>query len=335
MVTRRQTIAAVAAAVAIGAVAAHVTVKFPNTRPLGDAIKDWLTVAAVVGDGHPTDSLNDLARIYFDASGPPEAHPRTPGGLLLQMPMALGDWRLASNAVAVSVIVSTVFVAWAITQLCRLRWWWLPVVAGLMFFSSPIAAAFGVGGQGPLVAALIAATWLLVRRRDTLSAGVPLGVAATLKMFPGLLIPVLWLQGRKRAAVGAAATVAGLNLAGLMLPDVTLVDQLRTLLLENHAPNPANLSPGLPVAVAAVGVIAVLAVSRRLSLDGAFTAGSVAMLVFSPVVWHHYLLALAVPVAVFGLWVVGQVSGDLPRRQDASDSAVVVPDEPSDLIGPA
>jgi hypothetical protein len=56
------------------------------------------------------------------------------------------------------------------------------------------------------IAACSVLAWVLLRRGQDALGGVALGVACTLKLFPGVLVMFLLLRGRLRAVVAAAAT---------------------------------------------------------------------------------------------------------------------------------
>jgi len=89
----------------------------------------------------------------------------------------------------------------------------VPLVAVLL----PIQTNFEHQNMNPLLLALIAAaTWLLVRGLDG-RAGLLLGVAIALKVFPALLLIVLLSRERWRAAGAAVTTALVLTLVPLML----------------------------------------------------------------------------------------------------------------------
>ena len=280
---------------------AHVGVDWPapairqGNGDIPDVIRDWLSVAAVLGEGSPTDLLSDLSVTHLGITTiSNHPHPRTPGALLLQMPLLAIPvewvWPVSIVAVAAGVGVTAASAA----RIGRWPWWSAPLIGPIIALSLPVMAAIVLGSQAPVVAALLAAAWMRVDRPD---AGIWLGVAATLKMFPGLLIPMLWMHGRRRMAAVAGATVAALNLAGLALPDVSF-EQISTLLFEIDGPH--NLSFRLPLAAVALGALAMSVWARRLTFDQVMTGGCIAMLVLSPIVWDHYLIILLLPLSVLG-----------------------------------
>lgn len=196
---------------------------------------------------------------------------------------------------------------------------------------SPIAYwSVRVGNVSPAVGALLGGASLgLLRRRETLS-GAAIAVAAITKYAGGVLLPVLLLSGRFRAAawsvgvaaaaVAATAPVTGLGpwrtFAGEIWPALQRVSSIK----ENQSLGGTVLRwTGQPmldgVAGAAVSgarwlalalVLALLFRARRAMQrrGDALLAGVAAMvcwlLVFSPVYWEHYTMYL---VPLWGWWL--------------------------------
>ncbi len=147
-------------------------------------------------------------------------------------------------------------------------------------------------------------------------AGVPLGIAAAMRLWPGLAIIGLWISGRRKAAYIALAVFIGVNTLGLLLPGVTLEGSLSALIQGggdwiDHNQN-ASLAQVLsrfevPVAVStlvatAVGVM--LAIRKPSQAIGICV---VSALIASPLSWPTYMLA-ALPILV-SWWRAG---GRLP-----------------------
>lgn len=278
---------------------------------LRDAEKDWLVVKAITGPGSPSENFEEIALIHLGTDqGGARTHPRTPGALLLMLPLAFLPAAAASPAVVVLNILSVVVLAWIAVRLTGIHWLWFPILGVGMMWTPFVQASFGAAAIGPLVAALVAAAWW---RKDHDDSGLWLGLATVLKLYPGLLIPMLWAAGKRRLAYTACGVFAVVNLAGLLLPDVSLVGQLDTLI--NRAPDPWSMDLGLPFWFVAVAVAGLVWVSRLLPVGVVFAFGSVAMIVLSPLVWSHYLPVLFVP-AVY-------VVAGLPGADENSERRVV------------
>ena len=161
--------------------------------------------------------------------------------------------------------------------------------------------------------------------------GALVGLATAIKLVPGVFIVYLWLSGRRRAAVTAAAVAVAWTLgAWLLLPGDSVTywtsaifqsgrlgansgtsnQSLRGILLRLFLPGAA---PGaLWAAVAVLVAVAGFAVARRLARESremeglAVTALLGALL--SPVSWvHHYLVVVVVIGAILA-------DGRSPRR---------------------
>jgi hypothetical protein len=148
-------------------------------------------------------------------------------------------------------------------------------------------------------------------------AGLALGAIIALKLLAAPLIAWLIVTRRFRAAAVACATSAALLLGGWALIDfhgLAGYQRLLAILTDIESSRGysfvafANLvgisGSGASLAPYVAGVIALAAtwrVSRR--RDGgdeaAFLLGVLSVLAFSPIVWHHYLLLLLVPLAVY------------------------------------
>jgi len=196
-----------------------------------------------------------------------------------------------------------------------------PAYALVLVLSAPVSSDLKYGQVSLFLAALIAVDLLALRRSRW--QGLLIGLAAAIKLTPLIFIPLLWLAGRRRAAVLAAATFAGCGaLAGLALPadswrfwttEVLHVSRLGYITsVGNQSLNGAllrlELSAPLRSAIVLVagGAIAALALHRaaRLARAGdwfsALVLTGAAGVVLSPVSWTHHqiwlVLAALLPV---------------------------------------
>jgi alpha-1,2-mannosyltransferase len=196
-----------------------------------------------------------------------------------------------------------------------------PAYALLLVLSAPVSSDLKYGQVSLFLAALIAVDLLALRRSRW--QGLLIGLAAAIKLTPLIFIPLLWLAGRRRAAVLAAATFAGCGaLAGLALPadswrfwttEVSHVSRLGYITsVGNQSLNGAllrlELSAPLRSAIVLVagGAIAALALHRAAGLAragdwfSALVLTGAASVVLSPVSWTHHqiwlVLAALLPV---------------------------------------
>ena len=179
------------------------------------------------------------------------------------------------------------------------------------------------GQLGCVLTFLMVLAWYLLRSERNVTAGLCLGLATALKLFPGLLIVYLLIRRRRAfwpAAIAAAFfLVASFGLVGWQnTMDYTRVSHM---VQEHYKDYPANLSltsvflaltPGLELKlhismILSAACLCLLAwtVSRKssdaagvLTFDLEYAMFMVLLPVLSPVSWDHYLVVLALPVAV-------------------------------------
>ena len=220
---------------------------------------------------------------------------------------AAGLWFLGGAAITVAVVLGV----GRLERLAPTRERTLLLLAAAFAFP-PLVGELVLGNVHLLLVGLLALAWWGVRiggRRGDALAGVAIGAASLVKLFPALLVLWLLLTGRRRAA--AWALVAAASLALLTLP-VTGLDPWVSYpaVLANLGP-PADttdaLAPAvwlglfLPSAVAraivlGLGVAAVAWAAVRLDERASFgTAVAVSVLV-APALFQHYLAIMVLPL---------------------------------------
>lgn len=303
---------------AVGVAAAAYFNGFPNSSPTwwaSDSLFDYVTTKEAVAGANAYQPLGVLLGEHSDVKqNPREVHPRAPGAFVLQLPL------LAVPPSSVLTLQSAFIIA-SVTALIVMSvrlagfGWLVAVPVAFVFFTAPVANAFGNGGQGPIVAALVTMSWWACRRSDSVGSGLPLAAAATLKLFPLILVPMLWAAGHRRTAVGAGVGFGILSLAGLLLPGVTLgaaigaivsaADVYRHAEFGNYSFVAALPFDNSTIWLSAVGSVPVVwwVWRHRPTLDTVFVLGMIAMLLLAPLVWMNYLTVLVPVLAVAaGLW---------------------------------
>ncbi|MBI2781883.1 MAG: DUF2029 domain-containing protein [Chloroflexi bacterium] len=238
------------------------------------------------------------------------------------------DYRLA--AWAWTAIGSCVLV-WAVLTLARSerlaerfpvlagRGRWLLVAAAFAF--PPVVGELVIGNVHLLLLGLLTLAWLGVRRADSrgdLLAGVAIGVAAAIKVFPGALLIWFLLTRRLRAAGGVligaivfvlvALPVTGIEpwqqfpavLANLSAPSDTTDTLAPTVWL---APYVGFLGARIVVTTAALILLVGISIGSRHDLPSAhpatvarsFGAAVVLSVLVAPALYHHYLAILVLP----------------------------------------
>jgi hypothetical protein len=175
-------------------------------------------------------------------------------------------------------------------------------VAGLLLLWPPAIDAYQTANVSAMLALLTALAWRY--RGRSIVAGVALGASVALKFF---LWPVVaWYAVTRRVAAAVIATViTGASLL-LVTPFVSLGDYLRlvgnlsdTFDQKSYTPFALFVGLGLPDGAAraisvALGVALFALAWRRRSLGMAIATA----FVLSPIIWRHYFVVLAVPMAI-------------------------------------
>jgi alpha-1,2-mannosyltransferase len=302
------------------ALAALITAWAVLARPAGVRLSDLAVyTGAVEGLTHGA-SLYD----FISAGNAPFTYPPFAG--LVFLPLAGAPavalqlaWTLATLATVAGLAL--LLTRRSAADALALGRWAAPAYALVLVLSAPVSSDLKYGQVSLFLAAMIAVDLLALRQSRW--QGLLIGLAAAIKLTPLIFIPLLWLAGRRRAAVLAAATFVGCGaLAGLALPadswrfwttEVSHVSRLGYITsVGNQSLNGAllrlELSAPLRSAIVLVagGAIAALALHRaaRLARAGdwfsALVLTGAASVVLSPVSWTHHqiwlVLAALLPV---------------------------------------
>lgn len=263
------------------------------------------------------------------------AHP--PASVLVMLPLGMLDYR---EAFLLWTELSLIFFAaslWLIFRRLDIRPGLDGGLAlfALLLFCHPLLSHVQHGQWMTLLLLLITLTWLAERANHPLPGGATLGMAAALKFTPGFLFLPFLLRRRWLAILGGLASLMGLS----MLAAVVLGPGASSVYFQDVLPHvvryrgachnlslcgicykllaplphwmPVQFTSDLqaPVAAATVwvaltGLIVVLLVravcKHKDDTDLAISLAIVAMLLIAPITWDHYLLLLALPLAV--LW---------------------------------
>jgi alpha-1,2-mannosyltransferase len=188
----------------------------------------------------------------------------------------------------------------------------IPTLVVLAAIFPPVLGEITVGNVHLLLLGLLALAWLGVRSDDARGdaiAGIAIGAAAVIKIFPGLLIVWLLVRGRRRAAAWSIGAAAAIVLASVPIVGLgNWLDFPRALL--NMGPIVSTIDAVSPISwlepwvgfgvarwsVLLVGVALIVWVAlRRDERIGFATAVTVSVLV-APSVFHHYLTLLLLPL---------------------------------------
>ena len=186
---------------------------------------------------------------------------------------------------------------------------WLLVAAAFGF--PPVVGELVLGNVHLLLLGLLGLAWLGIRGgtvRGERIAGVAIGVAAVIKVFPGIIL--LWFLLTRRWQ-GAAFVVVGIVATTLVtLPFTGLQPWLDypTVLANLSAPADTRdtLAPTVWLAewigflparliVTGVGLVVVAWAALRLTTRMSFTVAVLVSILVAPALYHHYLAILVLP----------------------------------------
>lgn len=268
----------------------------------------------------PPGELRNLGRTYLVFTYPPFA-------AILAVPLALVSWHAARLAWVPVIYLPLAVTAWfAFRPLLARTGRYAPAalgaIVGICMFSWPMLQEVRYGQVDIALVALCVVDVAAARPRWP--RGLLIGLAAAIKLMPGLVIIYLLLTGRRKAACVSALTAGACTLiAWALLPDSsayywtnalfntarlgrpgqTSDQSIRAMLLRAYAPAPAPtaLWLGLAVGVAVAGFAAALVAARRGNdIAGATIVGLIAVLV-SPVSWIHHIVWIVLAIgAILG-----------------------------------
>jgi alpha-1,2-mannosyltransferase len=298
------------------------------SRPYGDWLADLSVYRGSVSELRAGHSLYD----FITAHGAPFTYPPFAG--LIMAPLAyVADrptgviWTLATVAL---VALMASLVASAVPGVPdRFRPWIAPALAAVLYASAPVSSDIRFGQVSVALAMLVLVDVLVLDRRR--AQGVLVGLAAAFKLTPLIFIPMLWIGGRRRAAVISTVTfAAAAAITWIVLPhdswrfwgtEVFHVNRLGDIATGgNQSANGALLRWGVDDHARSAAMLAVAVVVGGVALwraRAAYRGGSpliavvivgAASVVISPVSWTHHqvwlVLAAALPVRGGRAWQI-------------------------------
>jgi hypothetical protein len=304
-----------------------------------DLSQDWLSARAVLNGRSAYAPLRDIAEVEFgpdeaaklSAMLPYNAHP--PTSVLLVIPFAPLDYTTAWVAWAavtcVTVLLSLAVISRRLTG--RLLIWKLLPVSALVATSHPFHETIYHGQFNGLLLLALTLAWSCLSANRGRIAGVLIGLATSVKLFPGLSFAATLAHGRVRDTLLGAACVVALGLISVGVVGASecrrYVVELAPAIQADHGAawgnqslpglwhklfNPAQTKfvPAYPsraveractVASAAAVLLLIVAVAwfrpAPDRLPGTFVVAVAGAVLLSPVAWNHYFLLLVLPAA--------------------------------------
>ena len=310
----------------------------PVLTPPRDFFQDW-AAARNWTEGRPIyGNLREAARDYLhldlkgaELDGFVEVNGHPPTALWPALPFARIEfntafliWDLASLGL---VVVSLVMIGREFGIAANFKT--LSIVVILALWCNPLWQLLSQGQFGGLLLFLLTAGWLADRRGRSDWAGVCVGLAAAVKLYPGLIIGYWLLSGRRSQVKSALATLVVVAVAtAVVFGADTFAIYVREVLpgMQFWYGSGLNLSltgfwhrlfhePGsafTPIiadgAIARLGTalsnLAVLGAwgftvyrqRKSPTLDGAWAVTLAAMTLISPLAWDHHLVVLLLPL---------------------------------------
>jgi hypothetical protein len=251
------------------------------------------------------------ARVAYNAHPPTSVLLALPFAGMAYVPAAVA-WNLLSLALlagSLAVLFSELRFDFTLSHL---------VLLSIVLGSWPPLWAHLIQGQlGILILFLLTLAWRAARHgRDALAGGI-IGLAATIKIFPAVLIAYFIFQRRFRLAI---ASILGLVLISAVTLLITgpetfrdyLITVLPTLKRWNEYGQNASLtgffsrllSPSqagvAELMASALVAVAVWVRSTRADFDETFALAITGALLITPLTWPHSLVILLLPLAVYG-----------------------------------
>jgi len=273
--------------------------------------------------------------LYAMLTQPPQllAFTYPPAAALFAVPLALLSWPAAQLVWVPFVYGPLAVVIWfafapLLRRAGRLRPAAFAVVFAACAYLFPVRDEVRFGQVDLVLLAMAVAD--CAARRPPWPRGLLVGLAAAIKLVPGVFIVYLWLSGRRRAALTAALVALGGTLgAWLLLPQDSVTywtsaifdpgrlgsnagtsnQSLRGLLIRAFLPG--GLPGAIWAAAAAAVAVAGFALVRRLARDSremeAIAVTALVGVLASPVSWiHHYVVVV---VAIGAILAGGRTPG--------------------------
>ena len=316
----------------------YVKVLRPPMEPGPDYLQDWASARSYwfglpIYSRHSTTIPLYLGRPQTKSEREIEYNAHPPASVLLALPMGRLDFPdavLAWNLVSVAALLASLAIVAA--GLPELKALFLPAAA-LLPFCLPVYGNLQQCQLNLLLLLMVTAAWALDRSGRPGAAGMLVGAAAAIKLFPAYFVVYFAARRRWPAVLAAAASFLALNLAtAAVLGRQTYDDYLHIVLpymrrfstlgynfsiagFWNKLFDPAGeggvvipLWPSPAVArcgtllsdLAVTAVVVALAYRARTPArrDLACGAAVTAMLLVSPVTWDISMVFLLVPIAL-------------------------------------
>jgi hypothetical protein len=299
-----------------------------TTQPQwGYDLSFYWTAAQHLIHGEPIYSVAQLIGPYAPQGQDGFLYPPPFAALMIPLAAVTPDARAAEwiwSAFGIAIVLITVTALIRSERLgerfsmLRGRGGWLLLAAAFAF--PPVIGELSIGNVHLVLLGLFTLAWLGIRRGDLTGdamAGIGLGAAALIKVFPGVLL--VWLLATRRYRAAVAMVVAAAALVVVTLPFTGIEPWLQyPRVLGNLSAvydTTDTISPAIWLApylgfttarwlVLGIGVVVVVWSARRGGRDAvpaiSFATAVVVSVLIAPNVFHHYLAIFVLPL-ILGL----------------------------------
>ncbi|MEA2673621.1 MAG: alpha,2-mannosyltransferase [Chloroflexota bacterium] len=299
-----------------------------TTQPQwGYDLSFYWTAAQHLIHGEPIYSLAQLSGPYAPQGQDGFLYPPPFAALMIPLAAVTPDARSAEwiwSAFGIAIVLITLAALLRSERLgqrfsmLRGRGGWLLLAAAFAF--PPVIGELSIGNVHLVLLGLFTLAWLGIRRGDLAGdamAGIGLGAAALIKVFPGVLLVWLLATRRYRAAVAMVVAAAALVIVTLPFTGIEPWLQYPRVLgnLSAVYDTTDTISPAIWLApylgfttarwlVLGIGVVIVVWSARSSGRDAvpaiSFATAVVVSVLIAPNVFHHYLAIFVLPL-ILGL----------------------------------
>jgi len=282
----------------------------------------YWTAARRLLDGKSIYSAAQLAGPYAPQGQDGFLYPPPFAAIVTPLASFFPDARSAAwawTALGASILIASVLALWRSERLgdrfpiLAGRGRWLLVAAAFAF--PPVIGELVLGNVHLVLLGLLTFAWLGIRRGDARgewAAGLAVGTATVIKVFPGVVLLWFLLTRRYRAAAGVAIAFAAISVVTLPITGIEPWLQYPTVLANLSAPADTRdtLAPtvwladsfGFSLARALVTgaglLIIVWSAVRQRSIARSFAVAVTVSVLIAPALYHHYLALLVLPLVL-------------------------------------
>jgi alpha-1,2-mannosyltransferase len=196
-------------------------------------------------------------------------------------------------------------------------------LAGLSFGWHPVLSTLRNGQSSIAVSALLAFAWFFLREKRSFLAGSLVGLAAAIKLYPGLLI-VYFLFRQRRAFFSSFTSLLATQLVSVYFCGLANYRQFLATMLFLSRPFQSRTNMSLVafltgflhlqwmwllILIVGVSLLACWIFKRGASggagnMDLEYALCMVMQLLLTPIAWSHYLVVLILPLAILANWLL-------------------------------